>query len=51
VGGVLAVGALLLIENLLVRADDLSRVNLAFFTLNGCVSVLLAGLTIADLLL
>lgn len=51
VGGVLAVGGLLLVENLLVRADDLSRVNLAFFTLNGCVSVLLAGLTIADLLL
>lgn len=48
----LAVTALLLaIEQSLVRPSDLSRVNLAFFTLNGCVSVLFAGLAIGDLLL
>ncbi len=49
--GVLLVALLLLIENLLVRADDFSRVNLAFFTVNGAISVALGLLTIADCLL
>ncbi len=49
--GVLAVGLLLLIENLLVRADDFSRVNLAFFSINGIVSVALAATAITDILL
>ena len=31
--------ALLAYEHTLVRADDLSRVDLAFFTLNGWISV------------
>jgi 4-hydroxybenzoate polyprenyltransferase len=39
------------IENLLVRADDFSRVNLAFFTINGVVSVGLGVLGVADILL
>jgi 4-hydroxybenzoate polyprenyltransferase len=38
--GVLAVVTLLLYEHKLVRADDLSRVDAAFFTVNGYVSVL-----------
>lgn len=50
-GGVAAVAVLLLIENLLVRADDLSHVNMAFFTVNGVISVLLAALTIADVMI
>jgi 4-hydroxybenzoate polyprenyltransferase len=37
--GVLGVGLLLLYEHSLVRADDLSRVNVAFFALNGWISV------------
>jgi 4-hydroxybenzoate polyprenyltransferase len=37
--GMAAVGGLLLYEHSLVRADDLSRVNVAFFTLNGWISV------------
>ena len=37
--GVTVVGVLLAYEQNLVRSDDLSRVNLAFFTLNGLVSV------------
>jgi 4-hydroxybenzoate polyprenyltransferase len=49
--GVGAVALLLLIENTLVRADDLSRVNLAFFTVNGIISILLGVLAIADCLL
>jgi 4-hydroxybenzoate polyprenyltransferase len=38
--GVLVVAALLAWEHRLVRADDLSRVDAAFFTVNGWVSVL-----------
>jgi 4-hydroxybenzoate polyprenyltransferase len=38
--GILAVVAVLLWEHSLVHADDLSRVNAAFFTANGYVSVL-----------
>jgi 4-hydroxybenzoate polyprenyltransferase len=38
--GVAAVAALLAWEHSIVRANDLSRVNAAFFTANGYVSVL-----------
>lgn len=38
--GVIAVAALLFYEQSLVRADDLSRVDAAFFAVNGWVSVL-----------
>jgi len=48
--GVVMVAVLLAIENSLVRADDFSRVNLAFFTVNGIISLVLGGLTIADVL-
>jgi 4-hydroxybenzoate polyprenyltransferase len=40
VAGVAAVAGLLLWEHRLVRADDLSRVDAAFFTMNGYVSVI-----------
>jgi 4-hydroxybenzoate polyprenyltransferase len=43
--------ALLAAEHSVVRADDLSRVNLAFFTLNGCISLLLGSAAITDVLL
>jgi 4-hydroxybenzoate polyprenyltransferase len=39
--GVAAAGALLVYQHTLVRADDLSRLNAAFFTANACVSVIL----------
>jgi len=39
--GVAAVAALLWWENSLVKPDDLSRVNLAFFNVNGYISVLI----------
>lgn len=39
--GVLAVGALLVYQHTLVKADDLSRMNAAFFTTNALVSVIL----------
>jgi 4-hydroxybenzoate polyprenyltransferase len=38
--GTVAVAALLWWENSLVKPDDLSRVNLAFFNINGYISVL-----------
>jgi len=42
---------LLIYQHTLVTANDLSRVNLAFFTTNGVASVLFACFVITDLLL
>ena len=39
--GVIATGALLFYQHMLVRANDLSRLNVAFFTTNAFVSVIL----------
>lgn len=39
--GVIATGALLIYQHTLVRADDLSKLNAAFFTTNAFVSVIL----------
>jgi 4-hydroxybenzoate polyprenyltransferase len=39
--GVIATGALLIYQHRLVRADDLGRLNAAFFTTNAFVSVIL----------
>lgn len=39
--GVIATGAMLIYQHTLVRADDLSRLNAAFFTTNAFVSVIL----------
>jgi 4-hydroxybenzoate polyprenyltransferase len=48
--GVAAVAALLLYEHALVRPDDLSRVNLAFFHVNVVISLGLLVFGVADLL-
>jgi 4-hydroxybenzoate polyprenyltransferase len=48
--GVLAVILLLLYEHSLVRADDLSKLNAAFFTMNGVISVLFFVSIAGDLL-
>jgi 4-hydroxybenzoate polyprenyltransferase len=48
---VAATALLLAAEQSVVSPNDLSRVNLAFFTINGCVSLLLGAATILDLLL
>ena len=45
--GVAGVAALLAYEHSLVRHDDLSRVDVAFFTVNGWVSVGYFGVTLA----
>jgi len=49
--GILAVAVLLIYEHGLVKPDDLSRVNAAFFTVNGYVSVLFFIFWAADILL
>lgn len=49
--GVVFAAALLTYEQSLVKPDDLSRVNLAFFTLNGFVSVGVFVFALADQLL
>ena len=49
--GLVIVGLLLAYEHSLVRPTDLSRVNTAFFTINGWISVLLFATTMIDLLL
>jgi len=48
--GVLAVAALLVYEHSIVRPDDLSRVNQAFFHVNAVVSVGLLVVGCVDLL-
>lgn len=49
--GIAAIASLLVYEHRLVRADDLSRVNAAFFTVNGYVSVLFFVFWAADVAL
>jgi 4-hydroxybenzoate polyprenyltransferase len=49
--GVLAVIVLLLYEHSLVRPNDLSKLNAAFFTMNGVISVLFFVFIAGDLLL
>jgi 4-hydroxybenzoate polyprenyltransferase len=48
--GVAAVALLLLYEHLLVSADDLSKLNAAFFTMNGVISVTFFLFVAGDLL-
>lgn len=50
-GGVGMVAVLLVVENSLVHPGDYSRVNVAFFTLNGMVSLGLGILAVVDILL
>jgi 4-hydroxybenzoate polyprenyltransferase len=49
--GVAAIAALLIYEHSLVKPNDLSRVNAAFFTMNGYVSVLFFIFWAADIFL
>lgn len=48
--GIVAIGLLLVYEHWLVRPDDLSRVNRAFFHVNAVVSIGLLAIGVADLL-
>lgn len=50
VAGVVVVGLLLVYEHSLVKHDDLSRLNAAFFTMNGFISMGFLFFVAADLL-
>ena len=51
IAGVAVVALLLGYEHSLVSADDLSRLNAAFFTMNGIISMLFLFFVTADLML
>jgi 4-hydroxybenzoate polyprenyltransferase len=46
--GVAAVGGLLAYEHAIVRPDDLRRLDAAFFTVNGVISVVFCAFVVAD---
>ncbi|HEV7205829.1 MAG TPA: menaquinone biosynthesis prenyltransferase MqnP [Jatrophihabitans sp.] len=48
--GVVLTAGVLIYEHVIVRADDLSRVNRAFFTANGVIGIGLFGFALADLI-
>jgi 4-hydroxybenzoate polyprenyltransferase len=48
--GVGAAGLLLIVEHAIVKPTDLSKVGLAFFTINGLISLLIGTLGVIDVL-
>lgn len=48
--GVLIAAALLIYEHMLVKPDDLSRIDMAFFNMNGYISITLFLFTLLDYL-
>ena len=50
IDGVAAAGALLIVEHAIVKPNDLSKVGLAFFTINGIISLLIGTLGVIDVL-
>jgi 4-hydroxybenzoate polyprenyltransferase len=49
--GVLVAALLLLYEHSLVRVDDFSRLDAAFFTMNGVISIVFLGFVLAERLI
>ncbi|MDP9202045.1 MAG: putative 4-hydroxybenzoate polyprenyltransferase [Gemmatimonadota bacterium] len=49
--GVLVAGLLLLYEHSLVKADDFTKLDAAFFTMNGVISVVFFGFVVTERLL
>ena len=49
--GVIVVALLLVYEHSLVSPGNLSKLNAAFFTMNGVISVVFFGFVAADILL
>ena len=47
--GVACAAVLMVVEHSLVKPDDLSKVGVAFFTVNGIISVVLGTLGILDI--
>jgi 4-hydroxybenzoate polyprenyltransferase len=51
IAGLLLVGLLLIYEHSIIREDDLSQLNTAFFNMNGYISITVFTFTLVDLLL
>jgi 4-hydroxybenzoate polyprenyltransferase len=49
--GIVVTAILLIYENRLIKPDDLSRLNLAFFTMNGVISIVLFGFVAVEVIL
>jgi 4-hydroxybenzoate polyprenyltransferase len=49
--GIAVISALIAYEHQLVRADDLSRLDAAFFNMNGYISVTIFLFTLADVVI
>ena len=49
--GVAIAAVLLGYENAIVKSDDLSRVNAAFFTVNGIIAIVVLAGALADRLI
>jgi 4-hydroxybenzoate polyprenyltransferase len=47
--GLVLAGAVLIYEHRLVKPNDLSKLNMAFFTMNGILSIVVSVFTIIDL--
>ena len=47
-GGIVVVAALLVYEHSLVHVDDISRLDAAFFTMNGIISLTFFGFVLAE---
>jgi 4-hydroxybenzoate polyprenyltransferase len=47
--GICIIAALLFYEHSLVRPKDLSRINTAFFTVNGLISIGILCITLIDI--
>ncbi len=50
-GGVIFVCIMLIYEHSLIKPHDLSKINLAFFTVNGFISMLLMAVTLVDIII
>jgi 4-hydroxybenzoate polyprenyltransferase len=48
-GGVCFVGIMLIYEHSLIKPHDLSKISLAFFTVNGIISMILMAVTLVDI--
>ncbi len=48
-GGVVFVGIMLVYEHSLIKPHDLRKINLAFFTVNGIISMILMCVTLVDI--
>lgn len=49
--GVTISGILLAYENMIIKHNDLSKLNMAFFTMNGVISVIMFSFTIVEIIL